>query len=349
MPTSRFIDLNAVGTVNLVVGTSTITGGASGGLVYDNAGVVGEIAAGASGTVLVGGTTPAYSATPTISRLTVTGGTVTASTPLLSGTETWNNAGVSFIGTTYTYTETASAAGSRYLQILGGAAGATDEFYVQKGGTVFANGALTTASDLQVGAARFMYWNTRTQLSSPSDGLLLAQNTAGTDFSRLLFGGTTSSFPAIKRSSTTLAMRLADDSGDAPTSAASFTTGGYSSGARSTSGAMQSVTAAVTLSGATTATSNIIPAGASVVGVATTTTTTITGATGYQVGDGTTATRYGDITGTAIGTASGSANYTADPYWFATSARAITLTAKTSNFTGGVVQVTVFYRTAAGA
>ena len=109
------------------------------------------------------------------------------------------------------------------------------------------------------------------------------------------------------------------------------------------------MTESLTLSGATTATTNIIPAGATVINVATTTTTTITGASGYQVGDGSDADRWGDITGTAVGTASGSADGTADPRWWSTAARAITLTAKTSNFTGGVVQVTVYYHTTAGA
>lgn len=128
-----------------------------------------------------------------------------------------------------------------------------------------------------------------------------------------------------------------------------FLVGGYLSGARSTSGNLQSVTTAVSVSGASTGTGNVIPAGATVVDIATTTTTTITGASGYQVGDGSDADRYGDITGTAVGTASGSTSYTADPRWWATSARAVTLTAKTSNFTGGVVQVTVFYMAATGA
>lgn len=128
-----------------------------------------------------------------------------------------------------------------------------------------------------------------------------------------------------------------------------YTTSGYSSGARSTTSPILSATEAVTLSGATSATTNIIPAGATVEGIATTTTTTITGASGYQVGDGSDADRYGDITGTAVGTASGSTSYTADPRWWTAAARAVTLTAKTSNFTGGVVQVTVFYRTSVGA
>lgn len=124
---------------------------------------------------------------------------------------------------------------------------------------------------------------------------------------------------------------------------------GYNSGARSTASGLLSVTEAVTLSGATSVTANIIPAGAEVVGIATTTTTTITGASGYTVGDGSDADRYGSVTGTAVGTNTGSTAYTADPRWWTNAARAVTLTALTANFTGGVVQVTVFYRTATGA
>jgi len=41
-------------------------------------------------------------------------------------------------------------------------------------------------------------------------------NNAGTDFDRLQFGGTTSSFPALKRNSTALETKLADDSAYAP-------------------------------------------------------------------------------------------------------------------------------------
>lgn len=123
---------------------------------------------------------------------------------------------------------------------------------------------------------------------------------------------------------------------------------GYVNGSHSTSSPLQSVTTAVALSGASVNTGAVIPAGATVEAVATSTSTAITGATGYQIGDGVDADRYGDISGTPVGTASGSNSYTADPRWWDSSARAVTLTAKGSNFTGGVVQVTVFYRTAAG-
>jgi hypothetical protein len=49
-----------------------------------------------------------------------------------------------------------------------------------------------------------------------ADGVLRLVNYANTDFSRLQFGGTTSSFPALKRNSTALETKLADDSAYAP-------------------------------------------------------------------------------------------------------------------------------------
>jgi hypothetical protein len=133
------------------------------------------------------------------------------------------------------------------------------------------------------------------------------------------------------------------------TNAQAFRPYGYISGSREGYGSVQTALGSVTLSGATTATSNIIPAGCFVIGVATTTTTTITGASGYTVGDGSDADRWGDITGTAVGTNSNNTNSTANPTGYVAAASAVTLTAKTSNFTGGVVQVVVFYLTTGSA
>lgn len=50
------------------------------------------------------------------------------------------------------------------------------------------------------------------RLSSAGDGLIRLSDSNDTDFGRLQFGGTTSSFPALKKSGTTLQVRLADDS-----------------------------------------------------------------------------------------------------------------------------------------
>lgn len=60
---------------------------------------------------------------------------------------------------------------------------------------------------------------TSTIMSAPADGVLKLTNEAETDFNRLQFGGTTSSFPALKRNATGLDVRLADDSGYAPLAA----------------------------------------------------------------------------------------------------------------------------------
>ena len=98
------------------------------------------------------------------------------------------------------------------------------------------------------------------------------------------------------------------------------------------------------LSGASaTTTGTFIPDGAVVVGVTTRVTTLLTGATGYTIGDGTDADRWGDITGTAIGTTSDNRDWTAGTIECFTAGGNVTLTAKTANFTAGAIEVCVFY------
>ena len=60
-------------------------------------------------------------------------------------------------------------------------------------------------------------------MQSNGDGIAQMTNVAGTDFSQLQFGGTTSSYPSLKRDNTGLAVRLADDSGNASLSAGILT------------------------------------------------------------------------------------------------------------------------------
>lgn len=69
---------------------------------------------------------------------------------------------------------------------------------------------------IEVTSAGDIGWTSRSQMESPSDGIITLLNAAGTSWTRLQLGGTTSSFPAIKRSGTIVAMRLADDSDYAP-------------------------------------------------------------------------------------------------------------------------------------
>jgi hypothetical protein len=98
------------------------------------------------------------------------------------------------------------------------------------------------------------------------------------------------------------------------------------------------------LSGASaTTTGTFIPDGAVVVGVTTRVATALTGAAGYTIGDGTDADRWGDITGTAVGTTSDNRNWTAGTIECFTAGGNITLTAKTANFTAGAIEISVFY------
>jgi hypothetical protein len=54
--------------------------------------------------------------------------------------------------------------------------------------------------------------NTKSLIKSSSDGLIELSNAGGTDFTRLNFGGTTSSFPALTRAAAVLEVKLADNS-----------------------------------------------------------------------------------------------------------------------------------------
>jgi hypothetical protein len=64
------------------------------------------------------------------------------------------------------------------------------------------------------------------RISAAAAGALLIENNTGTSFDRLMFGGTTSVFPSLKRSGSAIQVRLADDSGD----------GGFTAGATTING-----------------------------------------------------------------------------------------------------------------
>jgi hypothetical protein len=80
-------------------------------------------------------------------------------------------------------------------------------------------GGLTSASNVSAASYTATSSNgfivsNKSYWSSGTDGIWTAFNAAGTGFTRLNLGGTTSSFPAIARSSAGLIARLADDSAD---------------------------------------------------------------------------------------------------------------------------------------
>ena len=134
-------------------------------------------------------------------------GTVTASTPL-SVTQTWNNAGVTFTGIQANITDTASAFGSLLMDLQ---VGGTSFFRVRKNGDVIINGGFNCVQnstlDGIISRQASMYGG------SDSSGTWIFQNSNFNNFNMLKLGGTSSSFPSLKRSSSILQVRLADDSG----------------------------------------------------------------------------------------------------------------------------------------
>ncbi len=106
-------------------------------------------------------------------------------------------------------------------------------------------------------------------------------------------------------------------------------------------------TKAVTLSGLTGAsvatTTGLIPDGAVLVGLTTRVSTAITGATGYDIGDGSDADRWGANIGIALNASSDNTNWTAGTIECFTAAQEVTLTAVGSNFTGGAVVIVAHY------
>jgi hypothetical protein len=93
-----------------------------------------------------------------------------------------------------------------------------------------------SSGDYKAGASGFFYFNGRSNIDSPANGNIRLTNAAVNDFDRLQFGGTTSSFPALKRSTTTLQARLADDTAFASVQGKLTTDTAYTAGDPATTG-----------------------------------------------------------------------------------------------------------------
>jgi hypothetical protein len=87
--------------------------------------------------------------------------------------------------------------------------------------------SFTTGGNTQLAAGFSLVFAERVRLiPSGNDGILRLANIGDNGFDRLQFGGTTTSFPALKRSSATLQVRLADDSAFAGFSCGALTLNG---------------------------------------------------------------------------------------------------------------------------
>jgi hypothetical protein len=130
---------------------------------------------------------------------TLTGSSATSA---LSISQTWNTTGnPSLIFANVTNTASGASANLIDLQI-----GGASMFSVDK------NGVIRSGNSIRVPQASDFQWYNRSRIFSDANGNIRFTNSAITDFGMLQFGGTTSSFPSLKRSSVNLQARLADDS-----------------------------------------------------------------------------------------------------------------------------------------
>ncbi len=157
------------------------------------------------GNVGIGTTNPA-------GKLDVAGGTLTTTvTPVINTTVTWNDSGTSHRGIKLNVTDTSSAAASLLLDLQVGSSGV---FTVRKDGKVNSASDFVGVNHEAVASASFFFTG-RSVIRSATNGDFTFSNNAETGFGKLNLGGTTSSFPAIKRNGTAINFRLADDSADA--------------------------------------------------------------------------------------------------------------------------------------
>ncbi len=115
---------------------------------------------------------------------------------------------------------------SAYPAILRNGAGIRFRLADASGDASIISGAIQSTGNVTAGNASGLGWTGRSFITSPSDGNITLFNNSLNNFTTLQFGGTSSSFPGIKRSSATLAFRLADDSADAAITSAGITSSG---------------------------------------------------------------------------------------------------------------------------
>ena len=134
-------------------------------------------------------------------------------------------------------TEAAGTGTVRNIQLVAGSntvtmtPGASNLLTLNGGLTT--GGTLTSGAGIVAGAAFRIGWAGVSQVYGGAvNGNIMLSNSGASDFGLLQFGGTTSSFPALKRSGTGIQVRLADDSGYSSLSASSVTAsnGGFYSG-----------------------------------------------------------------------------------------------------------------------
>lgn len=119
-----------------------------------------------------------------------------------SGANAWQIDASGSVSTLFAQQATARIIGGTNGLQIRNSSNTQDNFSVSDTGTVVI--AVSSAA---------LTWNGRSSIASASDGNLVLRNAAATDFGLLQFGGTTSSFPALKRNGSSLQFRNAADTG----------------------------------------------------------------------------------------------------------------------------------------
>lgn len=149
-------------------------------------------------------------------------------TPTLDIATTWNTSGTP-TAIRLNITDTSSNASSLLIDLQ---TSSTSRFKVDKSGVTTAASSFISGGSLEAFSTSTIRWQGRSRFQSPSNGVIRLSDAAESDFSRLQFGGGTTSYPAIKRSTTSLEIRLADDSAYTDLVANSISSRGYDSGAQ---------------------------------------------------------------------------------------------------------------------
>lgn len=174
----------ALVTTGITVGSTTVSSGTTGRILYDNAGIVGERAITGTGSVVLA-TAPTLvgpvllNETAGSSAIDITGATQTTTNPVIHASQTWNGAGA-FTAISLIVTDNASTAASLLLDLQ---TSAGSKFSVGKAGSVTASGAFNKVTITPPA--------TGSTLTIADGKVLTASNTlafAGTDSSTLNIG-----------------------------------------------------------------------------------------------------------------------------------------------------------------
>jgi hypothetical protein len=116
---------------------------------------------------------------------------------------TWNNGANTPTAIKLNVLDSASNASSLLMDLQVNSA---SKFNVTKAGSMTLAGGIGTTGSIAVAASASYGFSARGYIQAPADGVFELTNAAVTDFTRLQFGGTTASFPALSRNGTDLSV-----------------------------------------------------------------------------------------------------------------------------------------------